>query len=195
VAATAAYLSVAAILLFWNRRATAVALLLTPTVAAVAFVNPIGRGLPGFYRSETFHWLEPFVARDRGARWLALGTDSRASYLPYLVKAAGGDVLGGIRNNPDMRVFDILDPERKHFDVWNRFAIVSYGWSENDQIGMTLGNAVSYGITLPFHTELLDRLGIRYILAVDMPEEKTEVPGFSIAARRDGVVLLARDAR
>jgi hypothetical protein len=193
VLATAAYFSVAAVLCFSNRRAIAILFLLLPTVAATAFVNPVGRGLAGFDRSNTFHWLESFTARDRAGRWLVAGEDSRSSYLPYLIRAAGGDVMGGIRNNPDMRVFEVLDPAKKHFDAWNRFAIVSYKRSEDGQISVTLTSSVSYTVTLPFSPALLDRLGVRYILDVDLPAGKIKTAGFSPIAERDGLVLQVRD--
>src|SRR5205814_4211634 len=64
ILAAAAYLSVAALLLFCNSRAIAVTLLVVPTVAATALVNPLGRGLPGFYHNDTFRWLQSFSAKD-----------------------------------------------------------------------------------------------------------------------------------
>jgi hypothetical protein len=194
VAAIAAYLSVAAVLFFCRSQSIAMALLLVPVVVSTAWVNPTERGLPGFYRSETFHWLQSLTAKDRAARWLVVGTDNRSGYLPYLIRAAGGNVLGGIRNNPDMHVLGVLDPTKKSFDVWNRFAVISYARSKNDQIGMTLTSGVSYTVTLPFTPELLDRLGIRYVLDVDTPAQKTEIVGFRVAAQHDGMLLQVRDA-
>jgi len=194
VVAAAAYFSAAALLFLYNSRTIAVTLLLVPTISATAWVNPFGHGLPGFSHNETFQWLEPFAVKDRSARWLVLGEDGHSGYVPYLVKAAGGDVLGGIRNNPDMKVFGILDPAKKYFDVWNRFAIVTYKRSKDEQVGMTLTSAVSYTVSFPFTTELLDRLGIRYILNVDMSPEKIKTEGFRTIAERDGLILQVRDA-
>jgi len=192
ILAAAAYLSVAALLLFCNSRAIAVTLLVVPTVAATALVNPLGRGLPGFYHNDTFRWLQSFRAKDSNARWLIVGGDGRSGYLPYLVKAAGGDVMGGIRNNPDMRVFNILDPEKKHFDVWNRFAIVSYVPGKGDDVGFNLTSGVSYTISIPFKTELLDQLGVRYLLNVDASSQAINVPGFQTVSERDGLLLQRR---
>jgi hypothetical protein len=193
VVAVSAYLAVAMVMLFANRRAIAVGLLLAPVVAAGAWINPIGRGLPGFYRSETYRWLQSFTSKHHQERWLVIGSDSRSSYLPYLVKAAGGDVLNGIRCNPDMRVFSIVDPQKQHFDVWNRFAIVSYVASKDDKIGLTLTSGVSYTVAIPFKTDLLDRLGVRYILNVDSPAGEADIPGFRTKAERDGLVLRIRE--
>ncbi|HEX8076444.1 MAG TPA: hypothetical protein VF511_01410, partial [Chthoniobacterales bacterium] len=97
--------------------------------------------------------------------------------------------------NPDERAFGVLDPDKQHFTVWNRFAIVSYVPSKDDKITITLTSGVSYTVALPFTPELLDRLGVRYILNVDRPNGDPVPPGFRIVAERDGLVLQARDAR
>ena len=195
VIAVAAYVAVISILLIGRTQSLATALLLVPIIAASAFVNPLGRGLPGFYDTETFRNLRSFAGKDHGGRWLVIGHDRRSGYVPYVIKAAGGDVLSGIRCNPDMRVFEVLDPERKHFDVWNRFAVVTYARSLDDQIGLTLTSAVSYTVTLPFRTELLDRLGIKYILSVDTLPAENEIPGFRAIALQEGLVVNVREPR
>jgi hypothetical protein len=188
----AAYLAVISILLMAPEQRLATILLLVPVVAASAFVNPLGRGLPGFYDSEVFRELRSVASKDHGSRWLVIGRDLRTNYVPYFIKAAGGNVLGGIRCNPDMQVFEVLDPDRKYFDVWNRFAVISYARSLDDKIGLTLTSGVSYTVTLPFTTELLDRLGIKYILSVDTPGEENNVPGFRPLAMPGGLVLNVR---
>jgi hypothetical protein len=192
VVGTAAYLGVTAILLAGQLRFVAVFLLVVPVVAASALVNPIGHGLPGFYQSEAFNWLRPFASKDPVGRWLVIGHDSRSNYLPYFIKAAGGDVLGGIRCNPDMRLFSVLDPERKHFEVWNRFAVVAFKRSQDDTIGITLTSGVSYTVTIPFSVEQLDRLGIRYILEVDTPKEENDIPGYRVVSEQNGLRLRMR---
>jgi hypothetical protein len=193
VIAIALYLAVISILFIGRTQALATILLAAPIVASAALVNPLGHGLPGFYESETFRNLRSLVSKDHTGRWLVIGHDRRSGYVPYLIKAAGGDVLSGIRCNPDMRIFEVLDPERKHFDVWNRFAVVTYARSPDDQVGLTLTSAVSYTVTLPFREELLDRLGIKYILTVDTGREEKEIPGFHAVALQEGMVVNVRE--
>lgn len=193
VFATAAYFAVVSVFFAGQSQTLGVTLLLAPIVLANALVNPLGRGLPGFYESEMFQELRSFASQNRHGRWVVIGGGGRVNYLPYLVKAAGGDVLSGIRCNPDMRLFDVLDPARQQFEVWNRFAIVSYVRSLDGQIGLTLTSGVSYTVALPFTTELLDRLDVRYILSVDAPSEKHDIPGYHTVALREGLVLNVRD--
>jgi hypothetical protein len=193
VFAAAAYFAVISLFFAGQSQALAMTLLVAPIALANAFVNPLGRGLTGFYESEMFQELRSFASQHREGRWVVVGGGRRVSYLPYLVKAAGGDVLSGIRCNPDMRLFDVLDPERKRFEVWNRFAVVSCVRSLDDQIGLTLTSGVSYTVALPFKTELLDRLDIRYILSVDAPSQENDIPGYHAVALREGLVLKVRD--
>jgi hypothetical protein len=193
VIAIAAYLAVISMLLVGRTRWLATTLLLVPIVAASAFVNPLGRGLPGFYDSETFRELRSFAGKDHTGRWLVIGSNRRSNYLPYLVKAAGGNVLSGIRCNPDMAVFEVLDPARQRFNVWNRFAVVTYVRSQDDQIGLTRTSGVSYTVSLPFKPDLLDRLGIKYILSVDTPPKENHVPGYRAVTLKDGLVLNVRE--
>jgi hypothetical protein len=193
VVSIAVYFAVISILFVGRAQWLATSLLLLPIVTASALVNPIGRGLPGFYDSEAFRELRSFAGKDHSGRWLVMGRNLRSNYVPYLVKAAGGNVLSGIRCNPDMAVFDVLDPAREHFNVWNRFAVVSYTRSLDGEIGLKLTSGVSYTVALPFRPELLDRLGIKYILNVDMPAEENVIPGYRIVTSRDGLVLNVRE--
>jgi hypothetical protein len=192
VLAIAVYLAVICILLVGRSQWLATALLMVPIVAAGALVNPIGRGLPGFYDSEAFRELRSFAGKDHSGRWLVIGRNLRSNYVPYLVKAAGGHVLSGIRCNPDMAVFEVLDPAREHFNVWNRFAVIRYARSLDGEIGLKLTSGVSYDVTLPFRLDLLDRLGIKYILTVDMPPGENDIPGYRVVTSRDGLVLNVR---
>ena len=192
VAAAAGYLAAVTVMVLCERRTNAIALLTGPILAATAFVNPISRGLPGFYRSESYQFFRSFTQRDRTGRWLLLGSDARTNYLPYLVKAAGADVLNGIRCNPDMRLLSVLDPEKQQFNVWNRFAVISYVASKDGKAGFNLTSGVSYTIALPLNPELLDRLGVRYILSVDLPVDD-EIPGFRTVGRHNGFLLRMRD--
>jgi hypothetical protein len=193
VAVASVYFAVICFLFARNVRLVAMALLLIPIVTVNALVNPIGYGLAGFYRNETFGWLRTLAAQDHDARWLVLGHDRRRDLLPYLIKAAGGDVLGGIRNNPDMRVLDVLDPERKHFSVWNRFAVVTYERSPEDKIDLIPTSGVSYTVAIPLAAELLDRLNVRYLVDFDNPGNDSDVRGYRVIARHDGIRVRMRE--
>jgi len=193
VAVAAVYFAAICFLLFRNARLVAMIMLLMPIISVNALVNPIGHGLAGFYRNETFNWLSTLKDQGHRGRWLVLGADRRRDLLPYLIKAAGGDVLGGIRNNPDMRVLNTLDPGRKYFSVWNRFAVVTYEQSPDDKIHLTLTSGVSYTVSIPLTAELLDRLGIDYLVDFDKSGDESDVDGFRVSGRHDSIRVRVRE--
>ena len=114
--------------------------------------------------------------------------------MAHLVKASGANVLSGIRNNPNAEILHILDPESKYFDTWNRFAVISYKRSPNEEIKIVQTSVVSYTIFIPFTALMFDRLDVRYILQVDPAENEREIPGFSLVGEQDGLRLLTRNA-
>lgn len=194
VAITALYFALIT-LLFTNKSAlVGIALLVIPTVISNGLVNPLSQGLAGFYRNLTFARLNQAVRKDPSARWLVMGTTDRGWKIAHLAKAAGANMLSGIRNNPNAEILRILDPESKYFDTWNRFAVIAYKRSPSEEIKIVLTSGVSYDIFIPFTTSMFDRLGVRYILQVDPDENEPEIPGFSMLGEQDGLRLLIRNA-
>ena len=194
VGLTAVYFALVTVLFAIRRTLVGLVLLVIPTVISNGFVNPLARGLNGFYRNSTFALLTQAVKKDTSARWLVLETTGRGWKMAHLVKAAGADVLSGIRNNPNAEILHILDPESKYFDVWNRFAVIRYERSPNDEIKILPTSGVSYTILIPFTPSMFDRLGVRYILQVDPFGNEPEIPGFSVLGEQDGLRLLTRNA-
>ena len=89
----------------------------------------------------------------------------------------------------------ILDPANKYLNVYNRFAWTSFvpGSEPLPVFNLTFVN--SYDIQLPLRTDIFDQLGVRYILAVDLPVEEATVPGFQMIGERDNCRLLVREKR
>ena len=113
--------------------------------------------------------------------------------MPEFVKTTGANVLGGVRITPDREMVRVLDPENKYPDVYNRFAWITFvpGSDPTPVFKLTFLN--SYDIQLPLRTDIFDQLGVRYILAVDLPVEETTVPGFQMIGERANCRLWMRE--
>jgi hypothetical protein len=192
VGLTAIYLALVTVLFAIRRNLIGLILLVVPTVISNGFVNPLGQGLAGFYRNSTFVRLSQVVKKDSSARWLVLETTDRGWKMAHLVKATGAEVLSGIRNNPNAEILRILDPGKKYFDAWNRFAVISYKRSPNEEIKIVATSGVSYTVFIPFTSAMFDRLGVRYILEVDPAADEPEIPGFGVLNDEGGLRLLSR---
>lgn len=178
VVATAAYLGVITALFLGRARTLAVGLLLVPTVLSTGLVNPIGRGLPAFFASDTFNAVKTHVTRDRTARWVVLGGGDLQFRLPHYLTAAGANVIGGTRCNPDTELMSLIDPRRTYFDAWNRFALIEVERAAADEPKVTQTSGLSYTISLPLTPEWLQKVGVRYI-AQGHAEPPLAIDGFS----------------
>jgi hypothetical protein len=179
----------------WRREvAVGAILVLIPTIYANALVNPIGRGLPGFTRSEIFHWLSDIARARPDARWLVIGHASgRTNFLPQFVKATGADTFGGFRCEPDERIMRALDPSRKYSFIYNRYAEILFLPSTEAEPSFELTFINHYNVLLPLRPEFLHRLGVNFVLEIEMPAAEGAIEGYTTIGEREGLRLLKRD--
>jgi hypothetical protein len=177
----------------WKRRVIACAiLLLTPLVYANALVNPIVRGLSGLTGGQVFRTLEEINRTRPGGKWIVLGRSNRSGPIAHLIKATGADVLGGTRCNPDAAMVRALDPNARYADVYNRHAAISFAPGAGVEPSFELTFIDSYRVLLPLDVAIFDRLGVTYVLEVDLAEPEGRIAGFHTIGEREGFRLLVR---
>jgi len=195
VVATAIFFALVFTALWRCQVALAAILVLIPTIYANGLVNPIGRGLPGFTRSEIFHWLSDNTRAQPDATWLVIGRGSaRTNFLPQFVKATGADTFGGYRCEPDERIVRALDPTHKYSSVYNRYAEILFLPSTEPRPSFELTFVNHYNVLLPLKSEFLHRLGVTFVLEVEMPAAEGAIEGYATIGEREGLRLLQRDA-
>jgi hypothetical protein len=193
VIAAAAFFGLLFICLWSRRVVAACVLLITPLLCINASVNPLGRRLPGFMESNLFRSISDRHRQDPAGKWLVLGVSSRSSAITQFVKATGGEVVGGTRCNPDTALVRALDPSNKFSAVHHRYADVSFVPSPNDEVLFDLKFVQAYTVHLPLKSEVFDRLGVRFVLEVEMPEEEGQITGFRTVEAHGSYRLLVRD--
>jgi hypothetical protein len=176
----------------WYRRVVVAAILvLIPTIYSTALANPVGRGLPGFTQSKVFGWLSETVRQQPEAKWLVIGPPSgRTNFLPQFVKATGADTFGGYRCEPDQQMVRALDPTGKYAAVYNRYAEILFLPSTQPEPSFELTFVNHYNVLLPLKPEILHRLGVNFVLEIDMPAAQGSIEGYSIVGEREGLRLL-----
>lgn len=168
-------------------------LLLVPLLYAHGLTNPISRGLPGFSESELLQTVQSAREPDPAGRWLVLGRSARSKLIPQMVKATGAEIIGGVRINPDREMIQVLDPAGKYAEVYSRYAEIMFTPSKNLKPVFELTSLATYTVHLPVGGDWIHRLGVRYILAVDLPAEETAIAGFDeIASYRGSRILRAQ---
>jgi hypothetical protein len=175
---------------FWRGLVAATwILLLVPQLYACALINPVTRGLPGVMQSPLLRWLTEAHALRPNARWIVVGETLRAEMLPELLKAAGIEVLGGVRCNPDYEMLRVLDPTGSDRAIYDQYTSAYFRQADISEPAFVAHADLSYDIRMPLRADLLDRLSVQCVLQVDMAEGPVP-PGFQIAARGEGLRLL-----
>jgi hypothetical protein len=167
-------------------------LLLTPLIYANALVNPIVHGLSGLTGDQVFRWLEEVNRTRPSGKWIVLGRSNRSGSIAQLIKATGADVLGGTRCNPDAAMVRALDPSDHYADVYNRHAAISFAPGAGDEPSFELTFINSYRVLLPLDAAIFDRLGVTYVLEVDLAEPEGRIAGFGAIGEHEGFRLLMR---
>jgi len=111
------------------------------------------------------------------------------------IKTTGARVIGGVRITPDAGAMQVLDPTNKYSDVHDRYARSAFLPGQGPEPVFKLTYRDSYDVELPLdQINIFDRLGVRYIVAVDLPVGEAVVPGFKAVSERQRCILLKREA-
>jgi hypothetical protein len=195
VVATSIYFTVVFAVLWCRQVIVASILILVPAIYSTGLANPIGHGLPGITQSETFRWLSKLAREQPMARWLVVGQpSSRTNFMPQLLKATGADTFGGFRCEPDQRMVRALDPAGKYAAVYNRYAETMVLPSMRAEPSFELTFINHYNILLPLRPEFLRRLGVTFVLEIEMPEADGVIAEYSVIGEREGLRLLKRES-
>jgi len=180
----------------WKQRViTCAILLLVPLIYANALVNPIVHGLSGLTGSQVFRWLEDINRTRPGGKWIVLGRSTCSGFIGQLIKATGADVVGGTQCNPDAAMVRALDPNANYADVYNRHAAISFAPGTDAEPSFELTFIDSYRVLLPLDAAIFDRLGVTYVLEVDVAQPEGRIAGFDAIGEHEGCRLLARGLR
>ena len=116
-------------------------------------------------------------------------------YASNLLKASGAHVLNGVQYVPNLKTFNVLDPEGRYATIWNRFSHFGVIRSEDYSIAAFSLPAVD-SIVLSIHacSSLLEQLDVKYFvfrspateseISCLKPVEEALPPGFWIYERR-----------
>lgn len=116
-------------------------------------VNPICMGMSPVTDTTIAKEIREVASQDKEALWIGNSNVSGQ----YLI-ANGVNSLNGVNNYPNFKWLSIVDPERKYDEVYNRYAHISIGLSDETSFELTAQD--SYTAYLTYQN--LKDLGIKY---------------------------------
>ena len=121
-------------------------------------VNPIAKGLIPLTGHNLEMKIGEIVRDDSDAYWLAVDNN----YLAPIGIANGARVLNMVNYYPDYGKWDLVDPEKKEMDIYNRYAHINIELTE-DETKLEPG-IWSDAIKVSLSCEDLDKWGVKYLL-------------------------------
>lgn len=92
-------------------------------------VNPIMVGTDAISSKPAFEEIQKLVDKNSGARWVGLNS----IVLPQFVLACGAPTVNSINYIPNYEMWEILDPNKKYEEVWNRYAHMVVSLSDDGE--------------------------------------------------------------
>lgn len=131
-------------------------------------VNPINRTLDSIYSKPVAKAIQEIVKEDGEGVWIAQDNN----YLASMMIACGARTLNCTNTAPNYELWEILDPDKKMEEVWNRYAHLNIEITDGD-----LEAFLSYqdAIELKLPASYLKELNVRYICSNTLLHDTEDV--------------------
>jgi len=161
VAAVTIGISIAIWLLLYKRVIPFTLLIMALVIQTTIDVFPVSSGASAITAKKIYLQAREIHSKDPEARWVVFG-----NYIPSgLLIAAGANVFNGPKYTPDLKSFSILDPDKKHLKVYNRYAHIDVQWMEDtSKIVIRRVNGSIFAIDVSPENHRFRQLGIKYLV-------------------------------
>ena len=102
--------------------------LLIFSVASTIFVNPLYKGIGSIDETDFAKTINKYISSPE-KKWVVYGDHRFAQYL----LANGQSVLNGIHYYPLFDMWEVIDPEKKYIEIYNRYAHIHFSDTENSK--------------------------------------------------------------
>jgi hypothetical protein len=127
-------------------------------------VNPLAHGIKPLLENDINNFITNKLPDKNEEKWAVFGDRIFAD----LIKATGVSVFNGVKYSPDLLTMQLLDPEKKFFEVYNRYAHI------NLSVDTILSKPNFHLIQADFYTLSIDqcsedfkKLGITNLIFID----------------------------
>lgn len=135
------------------------------SIASTSWINPLHKGVNAIDRTPISKILNKYPS-DSNHKWVAYGDHRFAQYLT----GNGQAVLNGIHYYPLFEMWEIIDPHKEFYNIYNRYAHIHFSDNEKQygKIELIYADQIKVNIS-PCDTKL-DALKVKYYLLPDKKE-------------------------
>lgn len=130
------------------------------------YINPLYKGLDILINTDLADYITEVSTKD-DSRWIIYGD----YYLTQYALANNASVLNGVHIYPQLGIWEVLDPQEKYIDIYNRYAhIMVSEYTEGEELVKLLAmDAVELNINTC--DERLKLLNVKYVLSTEPFED------------------------
>lgn len=153
-----------------TRRKRLFALMIVMVVILPNFlINPLSDNLDFIYGKDISEEIAPLLL-DKNSKTAVFGGYLYAN----LLKASGVNVFNGVNYTPKRNDLEVLDPEKKYEQIYNRYAHIGMVESKTntDEVKFNLIGTDSYSIEIDPCSEKLNKIGIDRLVFTYQPDPK-----------------------
>lgn len=161
--------------LFLSKRKMLFALAIFLVLIPSYLVNPLSSGLDPIYKKDVAKAAAQLRTDSPDSEWLVYSDRDTLAELPEFLKASGLNVFNGVKYTPDLRLMEVLDPEHKFKNVYNRYAHIGFWEPESGNekvIEIVLAAGDTYIVIADPCSGELKRMGIERFAFTYKPDEK-----------------------
>ncbi len=126
------------------------------------FINPLYKGLDVLINTDLAKYIQEVSEKD-DSKWVAYNNN----YLAQYALANNASIINGIHYYPQFKIWDILDPEGKYKDVYNRYAHINVSEYEEGEEYIRLLYPDALEINISPCDEKWEGLNVKYIITYD----------------------------
>lgn len=137
-----------------------IAIFLLFGLVSTIYINPLYKGVDILTETDLANYITDLSTKD-DSKWIIYGDHHYAQY----ALANNANLINGIHSYPQFRIWSILDPQKKYYDIYNRYAHIIFSDYEEgeDTIVQIQNDALQVNISPCSHQ--LKNLGVKYILS------------------------------
>lgn len=132
---------------------------LTFSFLSTIFINPLYKGLDVLTNTNLSNYIEE-VSKKNDSKWIAYNNH----YLAQYALANNASVINGIHYYPQFKIWNILDPDKKYIDIYNRYAHINISEYEEGEEYIRLVYQDALEVNISPCDKKLDELNVKYII-------------------------------
>ena len=146
-------------LLLQNSKKLFLILLLSFSIFSTIYINPLYRGLDILTNTDLAKYIQEVSEQD-DSKWIGYNNN----YLSQYALANNASIINGIHLYPQFEIWEILDPEKKYIDIYNRYAHINISEYEEGEEYIRLLYPDALEVNISPCDEKLDLLNVKYII-------------------------------